>query len=770
MADPIRAANEASSDEISEDAKYWQTEIDLARKRLRTYWKDASACVKLYEGDSPTENSFNILYSNTETLLPACYNQLPRPQVERTFYDDDPNGKNAAQALERVIKVTADSQDAAYDQMHRLFQQAVLGALVPGQGATRLFYDAELKTSPVTVGDDEGEDEAGSADAAQNPRKQPFTPREHTRVAYESICGKDLDYDQIIYGYARRWVDLPWLGFEHFMHKDDLIANFGKEVADKFILKAYTPKDEWKKEKGDDELGENNHGSQDGCHVTEIWNKAKKEIVFFSDAYPGKLVDEPLEDPFNLSGFFPMPEPMKFQMKTSGLVPKPIYKLYEAQAKELNRLSMRINRILNAMKVRGFYDGSLRGLKDLLNKDDNTLIEVPNAAAVSEGKTLANSIWFMPLNELVTVLQQLMVGREQCKNTIYEITGISDIMRGDTQASETFGAQNLKSKWGTQRLQKFQGEVQRYCRDVYRIVGELAGENFSEETFANMTGLPFATSQQVEQAQKTLQAVQQQMMAMPQPMPQPGGPPPQPPPIPPEAQQAQQVLSLPKWEDVLSILAKENVRQYRIDIETNSTLDPTRQEDKQDITDAMTAIANTMQSFGYYVEMGVFPMPAFKKMLLAMTRRFAFGKEVEDALEAIPDTVPSTPNNNPQQQQSAGAAPPSPEELQAKQAEATLRLQTAQQSQQNLQRQGELGAAQHAQALERLQRENETNQRKHDLEMLEFAASEQELHTKLAVTKDLAITKVRSARALGDTAVGQAKKMAAIKPRPSNGA
>lgn len=777
MSDALKDVDVAAAKKPSPEVLYWGKELELSRKRLKKFRKQAADCVRLYEGDMTTENSFNILYSNTETLLPACYNQLPRPDVDRTFHDEDPIAKESAEALERVIKATVDSQNASYDQFHRLFQQATLGGLVAGQGSTRIFYDAEIKATPEPVGDSEAE--PGSDAAAQDSTKPPFIPTRE-RVEYECISGKDLDFDQIIYGYARRWVDLPWLGFEHFMFLDDLVANFGKEVAEKVTLSQYAPRDEedWKK-KGDDDAGENNHGSQSGAHVTEIWNKAKREVVFYCESFPDKILEK-RKDPFELSGFFPMCEPVKFTMKLSGTVPTPLYKLYEPQAKELNRLSVRINRILNAMKVRGFYDGSLQGLQDLLTADDNTLKPVPNAVAFTEGKTLANSIWFMPLNDLVTVLSQLMQGREQCKNTIYEITGISDIMRGDTQASETFGAQNLKSKWGTQRLQKFQGEVQRYCRDCYRIIGEMAAKQFSEETFAAMTGLPYAKSADVKKAQGVMQRVQQMEMAMQQQaamaaqqaqaqQPLPGMPPappaapPAPPQLPPQvqqaAQQAQAVLAKPPWEPILKLLRTDILRCYKIDIETNSTLDPTRQEDKQDITEAMTAMANTMQSFGPFVEQGVITMPVFKGMLKSIVTRFAFGRQLEDAIDAMPDQVPQTVNNTPQ----GAAAGPSPAEQAAAQAEAQLDMQATQAKAKLLTSETNVKAAEHQAAMARIAQEQQLEDKRHLLKMHEIDAEIAAQVVRKNTTEAVATTEVRKSQSLSDIQTGREREASKIK-------
>jgi hypothetical protein len=335
-------------------------------------------------------------------------------------------------------------------------------------------------------------------------------------------------------------------------------------------------------------------------------------------------------------------------------------------------------------------------------------------------------------------------------------------MRGDTQASETFGAQNLKSKWGTQRLQKFQGEVQRYTRDCFRIIAELAAKNFGDKTIQSMCNLDFATDDQVAQAQQIMQMAQvmqmrmqaQAQMAPQQPSggppgqpPQPGqGGPPQPPQLPPELeqamQQAQDTLSKLKWSDVIGMLREDTARQYRIDIETNSTIDPTRQEDKQDIIEVMQALANTAESFGPFVEQGVFPMPAFKSLLLAICRRFTFGREVEDEIEAIPDQVPATVNNTPDPAKQGGsqAAGPTPEMLQAKQIDGQNALAKAQAEQQliPLRQQAEQQKTQNDMA--RQQREEQRAVLEHQLTIAELRAKVHAVEvTSAAKERDLAI-------------------------------
>jgi len=654
MSDPFKDVADDSSKEASPEVLYWIKEIHLAGQREKRFRKEAEEVVKLYEADKPSANSFNILYANTETLLPAVYNQLPRPMVERRFEDADPLGKQAAEVLERTLSYLVDSPDQEYDQYDDLFQQAALGALVPGRGVTRFRYDPKIEDSATSVGDGEGdsEDEGDEAKAVANEQENTgkIFPKANGKVTWETICGEDIDYDMFLMGYARRWINVPWISFEHAMSREDAEENFGKRIAEKMKFAAPVKEGSqgWKVE--DDQL--TNRGSTETAVVYEIWWKQRKQVVF----YHPELKDElclALDDPYELTGFYPCPEPLRMLIKRSGLVPTPLYKVYEAQAKELNKITLRIARIVNALKVRGFYDGTLQGLKELLSADDNTLIPAKNVAAMQQGQNIQNSVWFMPLEELIKVLNQLYEAQVNCKNTIYEITGIADIMRGDTQASETATAQSIKSKWGSLRLQKMQGAVQNYIRDSLRIVAELAGKHFGVQTFAAMTNLDYATPEDVQKAQGFVQAVNKALSQIPLPaaqMPPPPGSPPVPPPapqIPPQVQQMQQqaqaILSKPRWEDVLKLLKDDLLRGYRVDIETNSTLANTSSEDQQNITNAMTALSNMFQSFLPAVQEGALTMPALKEMTLAVARRFEFGRQVETSISAMPDQLPPPP-------------------------------------------------------------------------------------------------------------------------------
>lgn len=677
----------------------WLKELDAARKRVKDYRKDGARVVKLYEGGKASESPFNILYSNTETLTPALYNNVPRPVVQRRFKDDDPLGKVASDVARRSLEFLIDNELGDYTPFDDLMTQAVLEALVPGEGVTWFKYDASIVEQPEPNNPTEGqEDQTGEGEV--EAQQGEIHPEPLEQVEYETVCGEAVPWDRFLHGYAKQWKDVPWVAREHFMTREELVKNFGEEIGHRIPLNISGKAASDRGTDGDDDTEKViDAEGVELAHVFEIWDRETKMVRFLAPSYPAGFVKE-VEDPLQLSGFFPMPRPLVLFQKISSLVPVPLYTMYEEQAKELNRITVRINKIVQALKVRGFYDSTLEGLEKVLAADDNVLIPAENVAAMQQGQTLEKAIWLMPLEKLVAVLQQLYVQRQQIKQVIYEITGISDILRGASVASETATAQNIKNQWGTLRLKKMQKQVARYVRDCLRIMGEIAMTKFSQQTLSQMTGLQFPTAQQKQQAQMVLQQLQAQAQQMAQQPSMPGQPPAQPPAPPPQVMAAAQ---LPSWEEIMGLLTNDLQRNYRIDIETNSTVDAEATEDKQNMGEFLNAIAQFMNGAAPLVQQGVLPFDAAKSILLAVTRRYRFGPEVEDELKKM----------QPPQQQGNGADAKAKADLEAAQAEQKVKMEMLAMDKQlkeaetaakleELKRKGEFAAAQHAMKLQEL--------------------------------------------------------------------
>jgi len=371
-------------------------------------------------------------------------------------------------------------------------------------------------------------------------------------------------------------------------------------------------------------------------NIYQIWDKdGGRKIRYVSKHYKDNFLKVE-DDPLQLTGFYPIPKPIQLIQKSADNSPSALYLVYENQAKEINELTRRINRIVKAIKAKGVYDSELGSdIQNLMQGDDNELIPADKSSALSADKGFENAIWFMPIEQLVNVLSQLYQAREACKQVIYEVTGISDIIRGSSVASETATAQNIKSQWGTMRLKRSQIEVQRYARDLLRLMLEVAATKFSETSWAQMTGLPYATDQQVQQAQQIAQAAQQFGEQIPPQLQQ-------------IADQAQQTLSMPKWSDVLGLLKNDIQRSFKVDIETNSTIVPEAVEDQKNMSEVLGSLSQYLQSVTPLIQAGSFPFEAAKALMMSVVRRFQFGAEIEDYIKDMqPPQPPPQPAEKP---------------------------------------------------------------------------------------------------------------------------
>lgn len=633
--------------EISSDVSFWLAEIEAAKKREKDYRAEGRKARELYAGRKKDDAPFNILFSNTETMLPAMYSQVPRPVVTYR-YKDDPTGKAAAEAAKKYLEFALDTNIDGYETFHESLKGSVLDALLPGRGVASVKFEA----------DDYG----------------------------EMVCTSQESWDRIYFGYARKWSRVPWIAYERHVDQEEAKKLFPESVARIQFVKGEDADSD--SEDGKKQPSDRNTGQRKTACVYQIWDRdGGRKVRWVSPQYKEgylKVDDDPLE----LTGFFNTPRPLQFIDKTDDMVPVALYALYENQAKELNEITRRLNRLIKACKARGVYDAALGDIANVMEAEENDLVPSEEGQALEKG--LDKAIWFMPLDKIIQTIRELYVAREQVKQVIYEIMGISDILRGATKASETLGAQQIKSTWGSLRLKPKQAEVQRYARDIMRMMIEIAASKVSQETWAKVTGLPYFTDQQMQATQQMVAQMQQAAAAGdPQAMQQ--------------LQQAQQQLQgVVKWSDVLGLLQDDLQRAFRIDIETNSTVEPEAAEDQKAVTELMTAIGQFVQGIGPLVERGVMPFQVAQSMLLAIAKRFRFGGEIEDQLRGM---QPPAPEGDGGEKAKADAdAKLQKAEITAKEREAQLQsqLRQAQEQIQSMQREMQLAARENKLALDQI--------------------------------------------------------------------
>ncbi len=583
----------------ADEVKFFLNELSAAQKREKEFRKEGKKLNDIYEGKE--KQPFAILYANTETMLPALYSAVPRAVVQRRFKDDDPLGKLSSQAGQRVLEFLLDTNVEDYETFDEAMRAAVLDALLPGRGVTALKYEHDTR-------------DVMPDGAAEGSEPVPVKN-------WETVCPDSVPWDRFLHGYAKKWSKVPWISYELHLDKDQAKK---AGISDEMLAKIQFTKGEDEEELDGEEKkkdAEANIGERETALFFQIWDKdGGRKIRYLCPQYKDDFCLV-LDDPLGITGFFNCPKPIQFLEKTNDMGPVALYRLYEKQADEVNNLTRRINDLVRQIKARGAYDTELGAdLKRILDSEEGDLVPADKSSSLAAEKGLNNAIWMWPVEKLIVVLRELYEAREQAKRVIYEITGISDIIRGATVASETATAQEIKSQWGTLRLKRLQKEVQRYARDLLRMMCEIASKKFSERTFAQMTGLPFALTEDFMAAQQVAMASQAAGVPL--------------------DPQTQAKLNMPVWGKVLELLRSDTQRAYRIDIETNSTVEPEATEDQKNIAEVMNALAQYLNGVAPLVQSGSMPFEAAQAMMLAIVRRFRFGPEIEDYVKAMKPPAP----------------------------------------------------------------------------------------------------------------------------------
>lgn len=672
--------------DASTDAVFllWKGEIDRAIKRDRNWHVRGRKIIRRYRderndtSDSQTAargtRRFNILWSNVQTLLPSLYSRMPEPIVERRFLDHDPFGRVASTILERGLKY--ELEDNGY---HNAIKAAVLDYLLPGRGQVWVRFEPapgvtdEGEISPEQTGGSPYDDENGigtvgepKGDAAGAGTYGATTPSlghnggPPLDEALECVPVDYVNWQDFLTSQARVWSEVTWVARRVWMGRSELKQRWPK-IADKIPLER--PRDDSGRyiggtgtTEGDDALRK--------AEIFEIWCKETKEVHFLCKSWDRMI--ETVPDPLHLKDFWPCPEPIRATTTHDTIEPVPDYVEYQDQAEELDRLTARIASLLRSLKVAGAYDASASALGRILDEGvENKLVPVENWAAFAEKGGIEGAITWLPIRDVAGVLAQLFEARAQIKQDLYEITGIADIIRGQSDPRETLGAQKIKGGFATQRLSSRQIEVARFARDVIAIVAEIMAEHWSAQSLVLASSIlqdDGLGDMPVEPAVPTAPTGPSSGMGMPgePPLSVPASPPdgtapaPAPPPDP-------QVIRMQMVAQAIALLRNQKLRGFRVDIETDSTISQDAQEDKQARVEFTTALGGLLEQAIAGGQQFPPVISLAGKVLQWTVRGFRVGRDLEAAVDEFIEQA----GQFAQQAAAQGGGQPDPEQQKA---------------------------------------------------------------------------------------------------------
>ncbi|MGE3526640.1 MAG: hypothetical protein AB7I33_12040 [Gemmatimonadales bacterium] len=685
----------------------WSAEVSKARKHFQPWEERGVKIIGRYRAEdvsaqptqvSPTIASFNILWSNIETLKPALYARTPQPAVTQRWKNRDPVAREAAQVVERTLAYGLDTQP--FDSQMRLMRDDYL---LVGRGTGWVRYEPRMADVTEEVEKEEqplGEIEPPEDEADDTPGRgdddDPAEVDPAQEVVFEEVCYEYVYWRDFIHDAAPTWGTVGWVARRALMTRDQLRKRFGGKNArpdvdvDKIPLSTTQDlqnKTQWNTVRSDD----GNYADVfKRAEVYEVWSKEDNQVIWFCPMYPKTALDWG-DPPLRLKGFWPCPRPTYSCLAPGSLVPVPDYAQYQDQAHELDVITAKISLLVDALRVAGVYNGKFTEIQRLIqNTNNNVLIPVQGWAELAQNGGLPGVISFLPLKDIAETLNHLYMDRDQVKQVIYEITGIADIIRGSSKSSETATAQRIKGQFAGLRLEDRQQEMQRFARDWLRLGAEIVAEHFAPETLELMTGSDLPSMEEKQQAQMLLAQEQKkaQVAQQLQAQAQPGMPPPQLPPqlqpMPPEqVAQIQEMMRKPTMDEVVELLRNDALRGFRIDVETDSTIMPDEQAEKEARIEFLTAMTPFMQqALAFTQATGPAGGKLMAELMMFAVRAFKAGKSVEGAFEAFIDEA--------EQQSKAQQPKPDPEvektkmemqiKAQAAQQDAQLEQQKAQQS------------------------------------------------------------------------------------------
>jgi hypothetical protein len=558
----------------------------------------------------------DLFWASYEILKPAVYARTPKPVVTTQFKDRNPVKSKTAELLERTAVSSFDRSD-----IDSVMCQIRDDLIFTNRGVMWITYESE----------------------------------DGQKVCFEHLDRKDFRHEP-----ARKWEEVGWVARRAWMTRKDMRKRFRKDSGDAYQQANFTIKRE-----------EEENGASDGSRkasVWEVWHKVENKVYWVSEGVDVLLdVDKPH---LSLKGFFPCPKPAFGTLGRRTLVPTPDYERYATHFAKINTLTSRIYLLLESVKMKGLIPSGgdiADAIEELIRSDDDQIL-IPVPSAQLNGDMQSFVAW-MPLEQIATTIQGLISARGQLIDDFYQLSGISDIMRGATEAEETLGAQQLKSQYGSIRVKQKIDELQRIAKDSIRIASEIISEKFSQDTLFDMSQMEIPTKADIDKQIKGVEkAAEQELKALSEKAEeqaeQAQSDPQQAQAFQQQFQQAQQQIlqkyapmlneakNLVPIEDVMKLLRDDKSRGFAFEIEDGSTVLADEAQEKASRNEFMAAFSNASTALMPLVQTGPEGAKLAGAMLKFQLSPYRTGRELDSMIDEWIDAM----SNMPQQQADDGSA------------------------------------------------------------------------------------------------------------------
>lgn len=568
-----------------------------------------------YGAEAPVEwydAQLDLFWASYEVLKPAVYARVPVPAVSAMFKDNKALENTTAELLERA-SISVFERANLHDVMCLVRDDLLFSA----RGVLWCRYDT-----------DDGQD----------------------------VCIDHVDRTDFVHEPARYWSEIGWGARRCWMTEAQVKARF------KNLSKDQLDAIQYKRRRGRDT--DSDFASK--AAIWEVWHKADKRVYWVTEGVDTYLDESDPE--VKLKNFFPFPRPAYGTLKRRTLIPVPDWERYAIHFNKISDLTARIYSLLNAVKMKGIVAGGgdvADAVDEILrSEDDQVVIRVSTMAADA-----SNLVTWLPLAEVATAIQGLIEARSQLISDFYELSGISDIMRGATEADETLGAQQLKGQYGSVRIREKVDEMQRIAADATRIAAEIIAEHFTKDNLLKMAQMEIPTSAEIKKrvkevedsAKKEMEALtarteetieqarakaeesgqqdpnaEEQLKAQ----------------VQQQFQQGQQEIaqkygkmfaeaqSLVPIEDVMKLLRDDRARSFAFEIETDSTVLTDELQEKASRNEFLQQFTNASQGLMQMSALGAQGAELAGALMKFVLAPYRAGRQLDDKINAFIDAAP----------------------------------------------------------------------------------------------------------------------------------
>ena len=552
------------------------------------------------------DKEFQMFWANCEVIKPSIYAKPPQPVVAPKFKDRRPVYQAASEVAERCAIVSFDL--AGIDELMKLIRDDLALA---DRGVAWCRYESGKGGGFYT---------------------------------HEKVCIDFKNRRDFLHSISRNWREVTWVAAASYLTRGEARKRFVRHSG-----KAYQDA-EYRVDKEAKEIG--GADNRERAKFWEIWDKAGQRCIWVSPGCERVLDDA---DPhLELREFFPCPKPAYGTVQRGSLVPVPDVLQYEDQLDELNLLTGRIHALSDALEVKGFYPAGGGELADAvqtavrLKTPGRILVPISNWAAFGGSKEII--VW-LPIDQIAQTIIQLVTLRKQVIEDIYQIMGLSDIMRGATDPNETLGTQQLKTQYGSTRIRDKQQELVRLARDLVEISLQIITKEFDPVTIIEMSQTQLPTKQMVErqiqqlqqglmQGQQLLQQAQQQASSAPNQQ-QPGQPQANP-----QTEQIQKMMEQgqaelqklqekPTIDQVLHFLTDNRAKAFVLDIETDSTIQADEQMEKQQTNEFVQVLGGLLPQLGQMIAADPSTATFCGELIKFATKPYRAGRQLDGAIDEL---------------------------------------------------------------------------------------------------------------------------------------